>query len=103
MNIYDLRKIISVTIYVIYPDGAIIRYLKGDKLHVLSLTPDELINELISIGSIDENSSYGALNPLELSQWDALNIAIRHELMLEAEKEIDNSDIGKAIDKLKNI
>lgn len=100
MDIYELRNKISVTIYTIYKDGAIIRYLKGNHLNVISLSENELIKELIAIGSLDDVDNWGHLANYELSQWDALNIALRFELAREMDKEIDNSDIGKAIKKI---
>jgi hypothetical protein len=86
------------------------------------LTPEESARELCAIGSIDEvsetpggivltwddNKSVGMWDDFingkhssfKLCQWEALTLAIRHEAKLEAEKEVKNSDIGKAIDKL---
>lgn len=102
MNIYDLRRNIMVYSFNTHSEGGSIAYMKNGKSNGLALTNIQLFNELIAIGSLDENADPEEFADYNMSQWDALNIAIRHELMLEAEKEIDNSDIGKAIEKLKN-
>lgn len=104
MNIYDLRKHIHVDSYNTHSNGCSIYYRNKDNSSSIHLGTEDLFKELISIGTYEDNyhdrtefdDSYN------MSQWDAYNIAIRHELMIETEKEIDNSDIGKAIENLKN-
>lgn len=103
MNIYDLRKVINVYSYTLYENGAAIFYTKASKHHYFSLNNILLLQELKSIGSLDEDIIPEQLTDYRMSQWDALNIAIRFELARETEKKIDNADIGKAIENLKNI
>jgi len=97
MDIYELRNAIAVTIYAIYKDSAVIRYTKSGKLNSISLSEIELVQELLAIGSINDERVIDLMNNYNLSQWDALNIAIRFELAREQEKELDHSDIFKAI------
>jgi hypothetical protein len=99
MNIYNLRKTMSVEYYFKHANGGAISYSRNNKINVLTLANDELLKELIAIGSLEDGDNY---DNYALSQWDALNISIRFELAREAEKEIDNADIGKAIENLKN-
>lgn len=99
MDIYDLRAIIKVEYYHKHVNGGAISYYVNNKFNVITLGNDELKKELISIGSIDDDSNF---DKYVLSQWDALNISIRLELAREIEKDLDNSDIGKAIINLQN-
>lgn len=99
MTIYDLRNIMKVDYYYNTSNGACIIYYRDNNLNTLTLTNDELLKELIAIGSLDDGEH---IDKYTLSQWDALNIVIRFELARETEKQIDNADIGKAIENLKN-
>lgn len=102
MNIYDLRRNILVYSFNTHSEGCSIAYTKQGKSNGIALTNIELLNELIAIGSLDTDLDPEEFADYTMSQWDALNIAIRFELAREAEKEIDNADIGKAIENLKN-
>lgn len=99
MTIYELRNTMKVEYYHKTPNGGGISYYRNNNFNTLTLTNDELLKELIAMGSLDNGDNY---KHYVLSQWDALNIAIRFELAREAEREIDNADIGKAIENLKN-
>jgi len=99
MNIYDLRNTTKVEYYHKHSNGVAISYYRNHKLDILTLGNDELLKELIAIGSLEDGENY---NQYVLSQWDALNIVIRFELARETEKQIDNADIGKAIENIKN-
>lgn len=104
MNIYDLRNCILVITFSSHSNGAVIYYKKKNESDTLNLNNTELLLELIAIGSLEDTlHDERAFPEYQLSQWDALNIVIRFELAREMENEIDDSDIGKAIDKLKNI
>lgn len=67
------------------------------KRMTLTISVSELKGKLFSINSIDDDITDEEYITYRVSQWDALNLAIRHELEKETEKEMNNSDIGKAI------
>lgn len=101
MNLYDLRNCILVITFSSHSNGAVIYYRNKDKSDSLNLNNTELLSELIAIGSLEDTlHDERAFPEYQLSQWDALNIAIRFELARETEKDIDDSDIGKAIDNI---
>ncbi len=99
MNIYDLRNTMKVEYYHKHAHGCMISYHRNNIFHALQLSNDELQKELIAIGSIEEGDNY---EQYVISQWDALNIAIRYQLSRDTEFQINNADIGKAIENLKN-
>lgn len=105
MNIYELRQSIIVTLFGAFwddRDNARIGYnINGLAQPTLELIPEKLSSELIAIGSIDEGITDQELRSYQLSLWDALNIAIRHELAIEMDKEKGMMDIQTSIDKLK--
>lgn len=102
MNIYDLRKSITVLNWEKTPQGAYIVYKKNKFPYSINFTRDELFKELISIGTYEDN--YHDATEFDeskcISQWDALNIAIRHELEKETEIELNDSDLFSAIAKI---
>jgi len=100
MNIYELRRNMKVTNYYSHSEGAVINYTKANKTGSINLTRDVLIAEAIAIGSLDDDNTEEEKADYILSQYDALNIAIRFEAAREMEKEIENSDIGNAIKKI---
>lgn len=103
MDIYKIRQEVNTNIHYVHTTGATILYSRNGYHNVIKLTHDELIAELKAIGTIDEetpNVMEGFKEARILSQWDALNIAIRFEQAREMDKEIDNSDIGKAIKRI---
>lgn len=98
MNIYELRQAIHVTEFSSGVHGCTIYYdLLFDKGKIIRLDSKILVDELILLGSVDESFPIEAVGEYILSQWDALNIAIRFELAREQQNELDNSDIFKAI------
>lgn len=103
MNTYQLRKCIHVILFHLNSESGSISYIKNGTASCFCLSREEFFKELVAIGSVDEDIEYEDFMDYSLSQWDALNIAIRYELTREQEKDIDNSDIGKAINKLKNL
>lgn len=103
MNIYDLRRVVHVINHVSHSDGCNIHYVKAGTTNFIALSKAELFNELVAIGTYeDAMNDVEAFDDYRMSQWDALNISIRFELERETQKDIDNSDIGKAIYNLKN-
>lgn len=103
MNIYQIRQEVNTNLHYVNANGATILYSRNGTTNVIKLTHDELIAELKAIGTIDDdtpNVSETFKEARILSQWDALNIVIRFEAARDMDKEIDNSDIGKAINKL---
>lgn len=103
MNLYELRN--SIMVYMYGPErngsstNAIHYSINAVYRNIIHLEYTELISELIKLGSLGDNVEIKEETILNyhLSQWDALNIAIRFELAREQEKEIDKWDIFKAI------
>jgi hypothetical protein len=96
--------------------STIIKYLRRENgvwyQKTLVLSPEESARELSAISSIDswyadpnitlhyDDTDYtweGFIKYFNICQWEALTLAIRYEMKLETEKEIENSNIGKAI------
>lgn len=102
MNIYDLRRCLRIINFHSHSEGATIFYLKAVTTDTITLSREELINELIIIGSLDEDSDSEYIADYFISQWDALNIAIRHELAKDQENDLNKSDIFKALGNIIN-
>lgn len=102
MDIYELRRKINVYNFGYHENGVSIFYKVAERNCSICLDHDTLSKELVMIGSWDDDITLDEKMAYGISQWDALNIAIRFELAREMDKEIDNSDIGKAIKKLTN-
>lgn len=104
MTICDLRKSIMVTLYGSFwndRDFATIGYsINARPQEQLYIQPDVLKNELVAIGSIEEDITDDEFKKYHISQWDALNLVIRHEYAKYMEADIMDSDIGKSIDNL---
>lgn len=83
--------------FITHSEGVSITYMKNGISNDISLSNIQLYKELEAIGSIDEDMSPEEFADYNISQWDALNIAIRSELAKETEKEIENSDIFESI------
>ncbi|SRR6266540_935543 len=123
MTTEQLRKQIHVLDYCINEEGIEIKYIRyadGDELgtkKTVWLNPEETARQLSIIGSIDswesdifllnyENKQFPWLpfvNTFELSQWEALTLAIRHEMAIEVEKDDNLLEMDKAIEALRNI
>lgn len=101
MDIYELRRKINVYNFGHHVAGVTIFYKVDEQYSNVCLDPETLAKELDAIGSLDSNYP-GELANYTISQWDALNIAIRFELARAMDKELDNSDIGKAIKNITN-
>jgi len=118
MTIEQIRKNIHVAGYGIHDNGLRVVYdwfenredaAEGRELILLK---NDALKELNSIGEInywgDALLEYnGKLMPWNefadtwtFSQWDALTLVIRHEYNKVVEQEIENGDIGKAINNL---
>lgn len=101
MDIYELRRKINVYDFRHLPHSVIILYTVGEQYCNVSLDQEMLAKELDAIGSIDSTYPDELVN-YKISQWDALNIALRNEQAKAMDKELDNSDIGKAIKNITN-
>lgn len=99
MNIYDLRKTVHVLNFCLHCDGGLITYSSSKGLNAIGLSREEMMKELIVIGSLDDDCTIEEMADYKLSQWDALSIAIRHELAREEEKSLSSFNIGKSIEK----
>lgn len=103
MTTHEIRKIIQVYGYSNGADGARIDYFKlGNKgsRHILTIPYIQLFSELVLMGSIDDECDPEQFADYQLSQWDALSLVIRHEYQQAVEQEINDSDMGNAINKL---
>lgn len=113
MTIHTLRNLITVTEWTLSERGATISYYrkdKGNKLFHWVSTPIETVQGLIGNASIDDYT----LSPLtvtndnctytfqhfvknyQLSQWEALVLAVRHEAEMEEAASMAASDLYEA-------
>lgn len=90
MTIHDLRRMIKVISF----DNECIIYKLNDEPKSLIPTRSALSSELINISSIESPTE---LDTYKISQWDALNLVIRHEYAKHMEADLMNSDLFKAI------
>lgn len=116
----QIRKNIHVVGYGLFEKGIQVHYdwfesrnAEKEERELILLIP-EAIKELEAIGEVASwhpsplmlmiNNDYITWDEFTetyvLSQWDAINLVIRHELQKAADQEIENSDIGKAINKI---
>lgn len=98
MTIHDLRKIITIVSFYNDVDKAEFQYLLNGKSKTLIAYGDSFIDELLIISSIDERQDI--IDGYKISQWDALNLVIRHEYANYMDLDINDLDIGKSIDNL---
>ncbi len=122
-----LRKQIHVVEYNLTKEGIEIKYIRftdGDELgtkKTIWLNPEETARQLSIICSIDSWESQpfqiyidnvNDTFPVDwitfsakfiLSQWEALTLAIRHEMSIEIEKDSNLLEMDKAIEALRNI
>jgi hypothetical protein len=123
MTTEQLRKQIHVLEYNLTDKGIEIKYVRytdADELgtkKTLWLNSEETARQLSIIGSIDSWEAedfrlyYNGYpyhwevfyQEFNLSQWEALTLAIRHEMGIELEKDSNLLEMDKAIDTLKNI
>lgn len=119
MTTHIMRNLITVTKWAVDTSGATILYERTDKpgkeIKAI-ITPIELVQGLTAIASIDEYtlspititndgrtySFHNFFRKYHLSQWEALNLAIRHEMEFEEAKDLIKSGIGKALEALKH-
>jgi hypothetical protein len=125
MTTEQIRKLIHITEYDLTEKGIKIEYVRwsdrDDELgtkKTLWYTPTETAKLLSIIGSIDlwerdpfrlrysvygvsiNDTWFGFCESFTFSQYEALTLAIRHEMELEADKDIQQSDLGKSINKI---
>lgn len=101
MTIHKLRSATQIRSY--HNDlnnGAVIDYFIGSSRYTLTLTCSDFKGRLFEISSIDDDITDEDFEKYKISQWDALNIVIRHEYAKYIESEIMDSDIGKAINNI---
>lgn len=123
MTTEQIRKSIHVSSYGLYEKGLKVEYKwyenkedEGEERTLILLAQDAVL-ELTALGEIDNYVYYPLViywnntgmewdeftNKYILSQWDALNLVIRHELAKEIEKEDGMLNLTKAIDNLKKL
>jgi hypothetical protein len=110
MTTEQLRKEIEVINWEISEKGIYIGYRRNEITgYYLLLNPEETACELCAIGSIDDDLNLilscdtfwvDFVKEFKLCQWEALTLVIRHEANREVDKEVDQSDIGKAVNNL---
>lgn len=100
MTIYDFRKIIIVQEVRHDASGVSINYTLSNAPKSVSSGFAALAVELIAIGSVESECELH--DGYKLSQWDALNIVIRHEYRNYLESTSDKTDIFNAIANLIN-
>lgn len=97
MTLYELRKSIVVTVFENSSDLAKVSYIINGQQKQINLYHDEFKEELTAIGSIDEEITDEEFKKYHISQWDALNIAIRHEYRNYLEADNEKTDIFSAL------
>lgn len=100
MTIHYLRQIISITGYNNDLTGAEFQYKINGQTKRLSCGLESLISELICISSVENKEQ--VLDGYKLSQWDAINIVIRHEYSNSLESDNNKLDIFQAIANITN-
>jgi len=118
MTTEEIRKCIKITHFHSSHNGVHIIYDWSTKPSEaweeknISIQPKELLQELNSMGEINiwgvgiEYNEVIHPNYLQFiehwifSQWDALNLVIHYEYNKAVEEDVNNSDIGNAINKL---
>ena len=93
MTIYDLRKTIMIKSFANDLTGVTIEYTICNESKLLTCGLEPLYSELNAIGSIESKTEL--LDGYKISQWDALNLVIRHEYANYMESEA--SDIFEAL------
>lgn len=88
MTTDQIRKAVKVTDYYMNHTGIYIKYQWNDltdgrfESKSLNLTPEDSMRYLRTIGEVDDLELLEWVNFIagyKISQWDALNIVIRHE------------------------
>mgnify|MGYP001565878748 FL=1 len=111
MTTEEIRKQVMVTNWHIKSEGLHIVYQKWNNESLffeyqdLKIPPEEALKELYAICSIDEKTDnwHWVHSHYILSQWDALNLVIRHEYKKSLEQDSNMLEMDKAIEALKNI
>lgn len=117
MLIQTLRKQITVVNYSTTKDTVRISYFRSysdtsKSLHLI-ITPAEYLGELDRLAMIDgviegrpviddrEMSFEDFITEYPISQWEALQIAISHELGIEIDEDLESLELDSAINALK--
>jgi len=116
MTTDKLRRLIEVTNYHFKDDGILIRYWFLNESFVLQLNIISSLEHLTATNLLDDYNGVTLLGNADgtwitweelisnnkLSQWDALNIAIRYEEEKQILKDSNLLEMDKAIEALKN-
>lgn len=115
MTIHKLRNLITVIHWGLTDKGALISYKridKGDKLINFLVPPNDLVSGLNGMASIDDYTpgrpitisldgcSYTFENFVrnyQLSQWEAINLIVRHEAEMEEDRSINMLELDEAL------
>lgn len=104
MTLQQLRTMVHVSSYSTHIEGARIDYYVDgaeDAKRMLFLQIPDLCTELVAMGSLDENFTPEQYADYNLSQWDALNIVLRHEYLKALDADAEMMSITNLVDKLK--
>ena len=101
MTTAELRRIICIKRISKIGELLCLDYTKEGEAEpeTLFMKPGILKKELIAISSIEESDN---ISEYIVSQWDALNLVIRHELEMAIEKEDSMLNIDTLINKINN-
>lgn len=117
MTTHTLRNLITILEWTSNTEGATLLYTRSDKPHKefsWHVEPIELMGGLSAMGSIDEYTlsphtvvvngcTYtfdNFMRNYRLSQWEALNLSLRHEMEVEESKSINMLEIDTALKSL---
>lgn len=102
MTTQKLRQSIQIVNFSSHSNGCNIQYIIDRQVRSLCCDDIAMLKRLTDIGSIDEGIHPEEWADYNISQWDALNLVIRHEYEKAIEEEVNSSDIGKAINSITN-
>jgi hypothetical protein len=108
MTTEQIRKNIHVAGYGLYDLGLKVSYTwystrneKGEERTLILVRP-EALEELNAMGEVNTNDWEWIADNYNLSQWDALNLVIRHEYRQSVKSDTSMLEIDKALEELKN-
>lgn len=99
MTTAKLRNSIYVQSFGKYVDGVTIKYFKKGTPQTLFLPHEQAKQDLSTMASIDDESDYDSH---EISQWDAICLAVRHESLVEAGNDPVLMDMESAVNNIIN-
>lgn len=102
MTTQELRQLIYIVSFHHDSDGCAIKYIFNGAVNNLIINSFALRDYLEKIGSIEEDIEPESWEDYSISQWDALSIVIRSEYEKIVDKDVNDSDLFSALNKLLN-